>query len=188
MYGGSWFTESSGPNTWFRTNVVIEPLSPEVGQRVLLRYDLAPSGDPVDMPHSIPVRVETPLGPKPLTLVASQQEPGRLEAEIIASVSGQYRIAAPSRGIDIEFSATIPDRENLDITQDRAALERIAERSGGAYAPQESWQNLIGKIDNQPHHFDIERQRHWASRWWVILVVSALLGTEWWWRQKEGLP
>ena len=167
--------------------LVIDPLSPEVGDTVVLRYDLAPSGD-ARVPRSLPVRVETPQGPRPLTLVASQQNPGRLEAEIIASVSGSYRVVAPSRGVDLAFTATFPDRENLDITQDRAALERLANRSGGAFAAPESWPELIQRIDDEPHRFEIERQRHWASRWWVILLIAALLGTEWWWRQKEGLP
>ncbi len=167
--------------------LIVEPPAPEVGDAILLRFD-ADLQSAEGPPRSMPIHVQTPMGLKPLTLVASKDTPNRLEAQMVASVSGTYRAMALSRGAEIEFQVTLPDRESIDITQDRAALERLARRSKGAYAPPNEWEDLLEKVDTKPYRYEVERPRPWVSRWWIVLLVSALLCAEWLWRQRENLP
>lgn len=167
--------------------LVVEPSAPRVGDRVRLRFDW-PSGEAEPAPRSLPLRVETPQGVRPLTLVASLEKSGRLEADLVASVSGTYIARIDSRGAEVRFEAAVPDREGADITQDRATLQRLAERSGGGYASVEGWAELLERIQAEPYRFQVDRQRPWASRWWVIFLIGGLLSLEWWWRQREGLP
>ena len=167
--------------------LVVEPSTPRVGDRVRIRFDW-PTGGAEPAPRSLPLRVETPQGVRPLTLVTSLERAGRLEADLVASVSGTYIARIDSRGAETRFEAAVPDREGADITQDSATLQRLAERSGGGYAPVEAWTELLERIQAEPYRFQVDRQRPWASRWWVIFLIGGLLSLEWWWRQREGLP
>lgn len=78
--------------------------------------------------------------------------------------------------------------ENKELSADPDLMQKLAELSGGA----------VVKTEDVPHMPDVvrrweaarqisHRQQTVWDRWWLLAGLLALLGTEWWFRRREGL-
>ena len=87
---------------------------------------------------------------------------------------------------DIEVvSASI---EKKELSADPDLMRKIAETSGGAVIKAED----VARMPEIVRRWEVarqiaHRQQPIWDRWWLLMALVALLGTEWWLRRREGL-
>ncbi|HEX6790519.1 MAG TPA: hypothetical protein VF247_04335 [Candidatus Krumholzibacteria bacterium] len=149
----------------------------------------------------VPVTVEvssadTTGGGTPLVRVAMHREGDeeRLTATLDPLPAGKYLVRGsaelPDRVIQskpIELHVSQTSVEFRNTTQDRAALERIARRTGGAYLTPDSLDALAGRIDVSPRKVPVVSESVVrASVSWFVAVLL-LLSAEWLLRKRAGM-
>lgn len=121
-------------------------------------------------------------------------EAGLFEMAAHAGVQGAYRVKATvkdSTGAVVGESnsgwALNPAAEEFASLQpNRALMERLAAWSGGRVLTIDelgSWASELSEIKMPVMETRTEPLWH---RWWVLALLVALLGTEWWLRRREG--
>jgi hypothetical protein len=151
----------------------------------------------------VPVTLEVSRGDSaagdgtPLERVAMQREGGdeaRLTATLDPLPAGRYFVRGsaelPDRVIQskpLELHVSKTSVEFRNTTQDRAALERIAKRTGGAYLTPDAAGDLASKIDVTPRQVPVVSESVLrASAVWFIAVLL-LLSAEWLLRKRAGM-
>ncbi len=119
---------------------------------------------------------------------------GVYEVKLPSLEPGKYRLSGNAQKDDSRIgnakTTLVVEEFRMEFAQtnqDRAALEAIAELSGGIYMPVDSAQILAQKIDLKP------RMRSWTSeselwnRWWLLIAVIVSLAIEWLLRKRSNL-
>jgi uncharacterized membrane protein len=144
---------------------------------------------------TVKIEAQEPDGTK-LDLAAepSADEPGLFESSIHARHAGAYRVKATVKdgtGTVIGETSTgwalnPAADEFASLTANRPLLERIAKWSGGrvlALDDLDAWAKQLP--DTTMPMMETRVEPLW-DHWWVLAVLVALLGTEWWMRQRQG--
>ncbi len=150
----------------------------------------------------VPVSVEVSRGDStgdntPLQSVAMHREGDedtRLSASLDPLPAGRYTVRGtaelPGRVLQskpLQFSVSQNSVEFRNTTQDRAALERIARRTGGEYTTPAGVEDLAKKIDVSPRQVPVVSESVLrASAFWFIAVLL-LLSAEWLLRKRAGM-
>jgi hypothetical protein len=127
-----------------------------------------------------------------LSAEASTIEAGLFEAETASGAAGAYRVKAVVKDADGKLIgepatgwATNPlADETASLVNNRALLERIAAWSGGKVLALEDLPSLAKLL---PKLSVPVTEAHTEPLWhspWILAVLVALLGTEWWLRRR----
>lgn len=109
--------------------------------------------------------------------------PGRWQVRVRATKGGRELGRAAT-----EFAVDRWSLEGLGSRPDRATMAAIAAASGGRLAPASDVARWAQSLDTR--HLVRRRTsstRLWESPW-IFAVVVAMLGIEWAWRRRRGLP
>jgi len=130
--------------------------------------------------------------PQSVTLRPSAGRPGLFEGFFSPPRAGRFRVEANagdralSNTTEFQAADVQPELANTDMQIDR--LRRIAELSGGKCLAMQEVKDLPSLLDLKRHEetYTIE-----ASLWdnaWIMLLLVALMGTEWIVRRRYDLP
>jgi hypothetical protein len=150
----------------------------------------------------VPVTVEVSRGDStgsdtPLQRVAMHregEEDTRLAGSLDPLPAGRYTVRGtaelPGRTIQskpLQFRVSQTSVEFRNTAQDRAALERIARRTGGEYTTPKGVDELAKKIDVSPRQVPVvsESVLRASTPWFVAVLL--LLSAEWLLRKRAGL-
>jgi hypothetical protein len=133
-----------------------------------------------------------------LALVAVADQPGTWSATVNGPQrpleQGRWRLIAGAAGGPYEsrelLVRTDPGREALEPALDRAALDRLAAATGGEAVGLDGVEAAISSLSASmaPRVLAVRhRLTLWDGPWWLLLL-AALLVTEWIWRRRLGLP
>ena len=138
---------------------------------------------PLDMPDARPQSV---------TLRPAEGRPGLYEGFFSPTRPGRFRVEANAGDRSLsnttEFQASDVDPELVDTDMQIDRLRRIAELSGGQCVGVQELNDLSSLINLEPYE---ETYTSEASLWdnaWIMLLLVALMGTEWIVRRRYDLP
>jgi hypothetical protein len=178
-----------------RKNVFDAGESPEFYAEVFNEKLQPVTGVPVTLEVS---RADSAAGAgTPLERVAMQPTGGddaRLSASLDPLPAGRYMVRGSaelpdrviqSKPFDLRVSRTSVEFRNT--TQDRAALERIARRTGGEYFAPSGIDELARRIDTSPRRVPVvsESVLRAGAPWFVAVLL--LLSAEWLLRKRVGM-
>ncbi len=167
--------------------LLVSDPSPQVGEPVEVILELTRDSDVEEGPYR--VTVSGPDREMTLALSEDPSNPLRSAAELVPSVSGEYRLRETRIGLEAEFTAKPSREEKLRAAQNTAFLRAMAERTGGEYVENaDNWRSLIDRIPQPETVIEREHRRFWASRFWVLCCLIGMLAVEWFVRQRQGLP
>jgi hypothetical protein len=133
-----------------------------------------------------------------LALVAVADQPGTWSATVNGAQrpleQGRWRLSAGGAAGPAESRELLvrsdPGREALEPALDRAALDRLAAATGGEAVGLDGVEAAIAALSASltPRTVTVRhRLTLWDGPWWLLLL-AALLVTEWVWRRRLGLP
>jgi len=106
---------------------------------------------------------------------------------------GTYSVTLKSNvGQPTELSQSIEvvsaSMEKRELSADPETMRQLAEVSGGAVLKADDVARLPEIVQHREAARELSHQRRsvW-DRWWLMLGIFGLLGTEWWLRRREGL-
>lgn len=144
---------------------------------------------------TVKIEIEEPEnGHLDLTAEPSDREAGLFDLSTHAGKAGAYRIKASVKdGTGTEIGSTSTGwalnpaaDEFQSLMPNRALLERLATWSGGRVLEMKDladWANDMPNI--QMPIMETRTEPLWHQPWFLMLLV-ALLGTEWWLRRRQG--
>lgn len=167
--------------------LVVDNPSPRAGQQVEIILELTPDSELPPAPYR--VTVQGPEGTAVLPLAQDPVTPLRSSAGFVPSASGTYTVREERLGYEahITVSPFFPE-EKMRPAQNVSLLTALAASTGGAYGEAREWRDVLDRIPVEPTTIERERQRFWASRFWVLACIIGLLTAEWFLRQRHGLP
>jgi hypothetical protein len=140
--------------------------------------------------ESVTATIEHDLSRSTLELTSRDNEPGVFSGEWVPTSLGHTRISIENGGESSEHGLTIstPRIEFDDVGQHQELLNRIAQLSGGQYLPLEKISELDKILHSKPQ---ASNPRHTQLTVWnapgVLLILAALLGSEWFLRKRADL-
>jgi hypothetical protein len=171
----------TGEHPQFYAEVFNDKLQPVTGVPVTIevsRGDTTGSGTPLER----------------VTMQREGEEDSRLSASLDPLPSGRYTVRGtaelPGRTIQskpVQLHVSQTSVEFRNTPQDRAALERIARRTGGEYTTPAGVDDLARKIDVSPRKVAVvsESVLRASTPWFVALLL--LLSAEWLLRKRVGM-
>ena len=121
-------------------------------------------------------------------------EPGLFEMSSHASAQGAYRVKATVKDgtgavigeANTGWALNPAAEEYGALLPNRALLERLAAWSGGRVVALDDLGAWVKSLPNLKLPVTETRTEPLWHRWWVLLILVGLLGTEWWLRRKQG--
>lgn len=139
--------------------------------------------------------VRTPDGrTQRLGLAADDGDPSRFRAALATMQEGVYEVELHAPGMVPERLRTrfavYDDRVELaDTTARPDALGAVCDLAGGSLMPLDGVEGLVDLMAREAAARRSVRAPEPAwDRWWVFGGILALLGVEWLWRRRAGLP
>jgi uncharacterized membrane protein len=146
---------------------------------------------------TLTLTVRRPGDGEPVALRMSPDlgRPGFYEAAFHAAQEGVYeaRVASAVGGQTLGedaalFTARPTDREMRDYPLREGLLRSLAEQTGGAYAASPDAAALAGRLVQTTHAAKRYTIRPAWAEPWLLAALVALLGAEWWFRRRVGMP
>jgi len=118
---------------------------------------------------------------------------GEHDGSLVAGGGGVFRVRALPAAPDLRvepgetlFTVEDDDREFARIEADPAALERLARRTGGAFARAEDPGAVIRALEDATSGSVVVARRRFSlwDTWWVAALFLAALFAEWWMRRR----
>ncbi len=144
---------------------------------------------------TVKIEIEEPeKGHLDLTAEPSNREAGLFDLSSHASKAGAYRIKASVKdGTGAEIGSTSTGwalnpaaDEFQSMMPNRALLERLASWSGGRVLEMKDVADWANKLpDIKLPIMETRTEPLWHQPWFLMILV-ALLGTEWWLRRRQG--
>jgi hypothetical protein len=144
---------------------------------------------------TVRIEAQEPDGTK-LDLAAepSASEPGLFESSIHARNAGGYRVKATVKDGDGQvigetntgWALNPAAEEFAALTTNRPLLERIAQWSGGRVLALDELGAWAKELPDTTMPMMETRIEPLWDHWWVLVLLIALLGTEWWMRRRQG--
>jgi hypothetical protein len=115
--------------------------------------------------------------------------PGIFTGSVIAPRrSGVYRLIVATNTERVEAPIVIDSAARMVTHDDRDAIEAFVSSHGGSVVPETQLRELRRRLTSAlPTVSRVETWHPMRSAWW-ILPFAILLGAEWWWRRRRGLP
>jgi hypothetical protein len=121
-----------------------------------------------------------------LTLRASAAAPGLFEGSFTAE-PGQFRLNDPSQpGLttNVGFRVTEVPLELIEPAMQESLLRELAQRSGGRYTPVAELPTLPAMLEAPPQTIVSRHERDLWNQPWLLALLVALLGAEWFIRRR----
>ena len=137
--------------------------------------------------QTVQVRPPGSLKPNPVDLARVQGKTGTFTKSFTATQTGSWEayiedasMPGEDREQTISFEVVIPSIEKDNAILDKATLETVAQRTGGAFVPLHAVADLPAMIRAEPDRIakDTENRELWDDPLWLVLI-AALLGLEW---------
>ena len=119
---------------------------------------------------------------------------GSFAATFLAEQTGGYRLVASLAKAEDEtvfarqFIAVTPNRRELETTKaNHELLQSLAETTGGRFSAGLGQALSATQLGQMQAQFVEYRESSTWDRWWYLLLLAALLGTEWTLRRGWGL-
>ena len=127
-----------------------------------------------------------------LNLQPDRDTPGLYEGFFTPSVAGRYRVEANEDDQEVsnttEFQVADVKQELSRTDADIDQMKRIASLTGGASLGIRDLSQLPALLKSSPVETTVRSERPLWDNWIVVLILVALLGTEWILRRKHDLP
>ena len=127
-----------------------------------------------------------------LNLKPDRDTPGLYEGFFTPSVAGRYRVEANEDDQEVsnttEFQVADVKQELSRTDADIDQMKRIASLTGGASLGIRDLSQLPALLKSSPVETTVRSERPLWDNWIVVLILVALLGTEWILRRKHDLP
>lgn len=127
-----------------------------------------------------------------VSLQPDRTTPGLYEGFFTPSLAGRYRVEANEDDQEVsnttEFQVAEVKQELTRTDADIEHLKRIASLTGGASLGIRDLSKLPSLLKSSPVETTVRSERPLWDNWIVVLMLVALLGTEWILRRKHDLP
>jgi hypothetical protein len=127
-----------------------------------------------------------------VSLQPDRTTPGLYEGFFTPSVAGRYRVEANEDDKEVsnttEFQVADVKQELNRTDADIDHMKRIASLTGGANLGIRDLAKLPSLLKSSPVETTVRSERPLWDNWIIVLVLVALLGTEWILRRKHDLP
>ena len=129
--------------------------------------------------------------PQVVALRPDAANPGLYEGFFSPTRAGRYRVEsssgdqALSNTTEFQVADVEPEMANTDMQLDR--LRRIAEMSGGKCLSMVQLDQLSDLLDLDPHETTVTAEVPLWDNAWIMLLLVALMGTEWMVRRRYDL-
>jgi uncharacterized membrane protein len=162
-------------------------------EKVLIKaYVYNENYDPVN-DAQIKAQVQTPAKAT-RDLIFTLEENGRYSAEFSPTMDGNYKIDVEAQRngsllgkSSTEFIVQTATLEFLNTQLNEPLLKEIADISGGSYDRISDISNLLSSIKETKDKVISIRERSIWDNAFVLIIVMALLTTEWFIRKRKGL-
>jgi len=130
--------------------------------------------------------------PQSVALGPDAAHPGLYEGYFSPTRAGRYRVesssadGALSNTTEFQVTDVEPEMANTDMQLGR--LRRIAEMSGGKCLSMVQLEQLSSLLDLEPHETTVTAEVPLWDNAWIMLLLVALMGTEWIVRRRYDLP
>ena len=118
--------------------------------------------------------------------------PGLYEGFFSPTRAGRYRVESSSADRELsnttEFQVTDVEPEMANTDMQLGRLRRIAEMSGGICLSMVQLEQLSSLLDLEPHETTVTAEVPLWDNAWIMLLLVALMGTEWIVRRRYDLP
>ena len=182
---------------WLTKDPSLEPVQvtlPEkaglIGQEMEVRIKLREEDATGNRRSTVSLSVFSPDGSKMMTKLKSAQRPGEFLGSFVPEKAGMYKFRVETPAGHLEESIIITrSLERLDAAPDHEKLKEISASTGGKYLPR--GENLLREIEEYMKRMEtrfIEEKRFsvWTTPF-VLALVLAFLGGEWYLRRRWGL-
>ena len=119
-----------------------------------------------------------------------QEQPG-FRARFMPEQPGIYQIRTnlpdASQAAATEILVVVPERELTGQPINREYLQRMAADSGGQFVSLSNWHEIWDALPYQPVMTTAVAEYTIWDHWLWLLLLTALLGCQWWLRRKLGL-
>lgn len=127
-----------------------------------------------------------------VSLQPDRDTPGLYEGFFTPAVAGRYRVEAneDDQPVSNTTEFQVADvKQELSLTDaDIDQMKRIASLTGGASLGIRDLSQLPSLLKSSPVETTVRSERPLWDNWIVVLILLALLGTEWILRRKHDLP
>jgi hypothetical protein len=127
-----------------------------------------------------------------VSLQPDRTTPGLYEGYFTATLPGRYRLEANEDDQEVsnttEFQVAEVKQELTDTDADLDNMTRIASLTGGATLGIRELSTLPSLLKSSSIETTVRSERPLWDNWIIVLVLVALLGTEWIMRRKHDLP
>lgn len=172
-----------------RVQIVTDAERYRAGQRVQVTAHVLGEGyEPlaVDSYDVVLDRHEPEGESRTLRLEAVPGTPGVFETRFTAE-AGSYQVhdpVQPEQATTAAFRVEQVPLEMIEPAMQEHVLRQIAERSGGRYFTVSELPALPGLMDAVPRPVTIRHERELWNQWWLLALLVALLGGEWFVRRR----
>ncbi len=136
----------------------------------------------------IGINVRGPSRKETIWLTPSGDAPGVYETRYTPVEPGAYQAATFTENASAEFRVENTAAELRDLRQNIADLRTLSELTGGEYANLPAWKTMADRIPYESKIIREERSRFIGEKWWILTLLIAFLGLEWFLRWMKGLP
>ena len=130
--------------------------------------------------------------PQIVALSPDAGSPGLYEGYFSPKLPGRYRVEANSGDRSLanttEFQVSDVEPEMADTDMQIARLRRIADLSGGKCLGMLQVDELLSRLNREPHSTTITTEIPLWDSGWIILLLVVLMGSEWVVRRRYDLP
>lgn len=101
----------------------------------------------------------------------------------------RIQVPAGASAPSAPLTVLAPPQESDELSADPAYLQKLSAETGGQALPLPQWRTALQSLepDHVPLQLEDARWDPLWSRWWILAVAVALLGTEWGLRRRMGL-
>ena len=163
-----------------------------LGQTVPLRVRVvSPQFEPIAA-DAITAAIVSPKGEtKAVSVSRDPRRPSEFTGQFRPTAAGRYELRLDDTtlpAISGELRVELPRLEAGKLEQDRKALLRLVEETGGTYLPIDRAKELVALLpaSGQSEMIDQTLTELW-DRWWVLVLLATLLAAEWLTRKLVSL-
>jgi hypothetical protein len=130
------------------------------------------------------------LDQEEVVLAAARGQPGVFQGEFKPAIEGQYRVTILGEEDEAEhyFTAASPQIEFDDPGMREELLKQMAAESSGEFMRLEELDQLVEKLEAKKHKLEPRREERalWNAPG-IVILVTLLLGAEWFLRKRSDL-
>lgn len=160
------------------------------GERIQIYANVLDEGsEPVKADsHVVFVQCPGEAEPRAVRLEPVPGSAGLFQGFFTPDRGGRHQISSGTVGAGagnvVELDVSAVSRELLDTAMREGLLRKMAELSGGRYFTVRELGALPELLEAKPRTMTVQEEKTLWDHWWVIAVIVACLGTEWFFRRR----